>query len=161
MGSDNFIMAGAHIGHNCTLGSHVIMANTSMLGGHVTIHDRVFISGSCLVHQFCTIGTLAILQGGSATSKDVAPYTLAHGVNRLCGLNVVGLRRAGFSAAERLELKTLYRALFRSGQNLTEAVAGARKKFSGPGARVMLEFIAASKRGVCADGGVPHGNEDI
>ena len=98
-------MAGAHIAHNCVVGSHVIMANGATLGGHVTVQDRAFISGVCLVHQFCRVGTLAIMQGGSAISKDLPPFTVARGDNGICGLNVVGLRRAGFSAAERLELK--------------------------------------------------------
>jgi UDP-N-acetylglucosamine acyltransferase len=74
-------------------------------------------------------------------------------VNVLCGLNAVGLRRAGFTAAQRLELKRLYHALFRSGQNLRDAAAAAREKFSGDEAKVMLDFLAASQRGVCADGG--------
>jgi UDP-N-acetylglucosamine acyltransferase len=153
VGSHNFIMAGAHIAHNCIVGSHVIMANGAMLGGHVTVQDRAFISGACLVHQFCRVGTLAIMQGGAAISKDLPPFTVARGDNGICGLNVIGLRRAGFSADERLELKKLYHALSRSGKIFSEAVAGARKDFSSPGARVMLEFVAAAKRGVCADHG--------
>jgi UDP-N-acetylglucosamine acyltransferase len=153
VGSNNFIMAGAHIAHNCVLGSHVIMANAAMLGGHATVYDRAFISASCLVHQFCRVGTLAIMQGGSVLSKDLPPYTVAHAVNRLCGLNTVGLRRAGFSPEARLELKKLYHALFRGRQSLSEAVAAARESFSSPGAKVMLEFIAAARRGVCANSG--------
>jgi UDP-N-acetylglucosamine acyltransferase len=160
VGSHNFLMAGAHIAHNCAVGSHVIMANSATLGGHVTVQDRAFISGCCLVHQFCRVGTLAIMQGGSAISKDLPPFTVARGGNGICGLNVVGLRRAGFSAAERLELKKLYHALFRSDKNLGEAVAAAREKFSSPGAKVMLEFIAAAKRGVCTAGGVAYGENE-
>jgi len=158
VGSHNFIMAGAHIAHNCTVGSHVIMANGAMLGGHVTVQDRAFISGACLVHQFCRVGTLAIMQGGSAVSKDLPPFTVARGDNGICGLNVIGLRRAGFSAEERLELKKLYHALFRSGKNFSEAVSGAQKVFLSPGARVMLEFVAAAGRGVCADHGTARGS---
>ena len=96
VGSDNFIMASAHIGHNCAVGSQVIIANGALLGGHVTVQDRAFISGTCLVHQFTRVGTLAIMQGGAGVSKDVPPFTVARGVNGICGLNVVGLRRAGF-----------------------------------------------------------------
>lgn len=149
IGSHNFIMASAHIGHNCVVGSQVIIANSAMLGGHVTVHDRAFISGGCLVHQFCRIGALALMQGSSAVSKDLPPFTVARGINATCGLNVVGLRRAGYSAAERLELKKLYHALFRSGKLFQEAAAAARENFSSPGAKVMLEFIATATRGVC------------
>jgi UDP-N-acetylglucosamine acyltransferase len=153
IGSHNLFMAGAHVAHNCTVGDHVIMANGSMLGGHATVQDRAFLSGSCLVHQFCRVGTLAIMQGGSAITKDLPPFTVGTGFNEVCGLNAVGLRRAGCSAAERMELKRLYRALFRDGKNLREAVAAARENFSSNGAKVLIEFIATAKRGVCADTG--------
>jgi len=153
VGSHNLFMAGAHVAHNCLVGNHVIFANGATLGGHVTVQDRAFLSGHCLVHQFCRVGTLAIMQGGSAISKDLPPYTVARGDNGICGLNTVGLRRAGFSAPERLELKRLYKFLFRSGNNLRDAVTGAPDTFTSSGAKVMLAFIAAAKRGVCADTG--------
>lgn len=160
VGSHNFIMAGAHVAHNCVLGNHVIVANGAMFGGHVTVHDRAFISGNCLVHQFTRVGTLALMQGGSAVSKDLVPFTVARGDNGICGLNVIGLRRAGFSADERLELKKLYHALFRSGTNFTGAVAAAQKEFFSPGAKVMLDFIVNARRGVCADRGQARGRDE-
>jgi UDP-N-acetylglucosamine acyltransferase len=153
VGSHNLFMAGAHVAHNCLVGNHVIFANGATLGGHVTVQDRAFLSSHCLVHQFCRVGTLAIMQGGSAISKDLPPYTVARGDNGICGLNTVGLRRAGFSVPERLELKRLYKFLFRSGNNLRDAVTGAPDTFTSSGAKVMLAFIAAAKRGVCADTG--------
>ena len=151
IGSDNFLMANTHVAHNCWLGNHVIMANGALLAGYVTVHDHAFLSGNCAVHQFVRVGTLAISQGCSALTKDLPPYTLAFRGNCLCGLNVVGLRRAGFTAAERLELKRVYRVLFRQGRNLRLAVAAARKEFSSPAAKVLIDFVAASKRGVCTD----------
>ena len=160
VGSNCFFMAGAHIGHNCVVGNHVIIANGAMLGGHAVVQDRAFISGSCLVHQFTRVGTLVIMQGGAGVSKDVPPFTVARGINGICGLNVVGLRRAGFTAEQRLEMKKLYHALFRSGKNIGEAVAEARKDFSSPGAKTMLEFIATAKRGVCADAGKNRGERE-
>jgi len=99
------------------------------------------------------VGTLAIMQGGSAISTDLPPFTVALRDNEICGLNLVGLRRAGFTADQRLELKRLYHALFRSGQNLREAATAARRDYSSPAAVVLLDFLAASKRGVCADVG--------
>jgi UDP-N-acetylglucosamine acyltransferase len=152
IGSCNFFMANAHVAHNCRLGDWIILANGVLLGGHATLDDRVFLSGNCVVHQFVRVGTLALMQGGSAISKDLPPYTVAHETNVLCGLNTVGLRRAGLAPAVRLELKQLYHALFREGRNLRAAVADAQKSFSSAPARAMLDFVAASARGVCADG---------
>ena len=153
IGAHNFLMAHSHVGHNARLGNHIILANGALLARHVTVDDRVFISGNCLVHQFVRIGTLALMQGGAAISKDLPPYTVARGDNGICGLNTVGLRRAGFTTSQRLELKRLYHALFRSGKNLRRAVAEAQKQEWSESARVLLEFILASKRGVCADTG--------
>src|SRR5271170_4729699 len=151
IGSHNFLMANCHVGHNSHLSDHIIIANGALLGGHATVQERAFISGNCLVHQFVRVGTLAIMQGGSAISKDLPPFTIARGDNGICGLNAVGLRRAGFIAEERLELRKLYHALFRSGKSLRAAVAGARKEFSSPAAKVLLEFVAEARRGLCAD----------
>ena len=150
IGSHNFIMAGSHVAHNCQVGNHVILANGALLAGHVTVHDRAFISGNCLVHQFVRVGSLAMMRGGSAISQDLPPFTMCRDDNTLCGLNIVGMRRAGYSAEERLELKRLYHNLFRSGTNLRAAVAAAMPLFSGRAAKLMLEFVAATKRGVCS-----------
>lgn len=153
LGDENFLMAGSHVGHNSRVGNRVILANGALLGGHVTVQDRAFISGSCLVHQFVRIGRLALMQGGSAISKDLPPFTIARGTNGICGLNVVGLRRAGFSAADRLELRRLYQALFRSKSRLAAAVADARGRYHAPCSLEVLDFVQSSKRGVCADNG--------
>ncbi len=151
VGSNNFLMANVHVAHNCVLGNHVIIANGALLAGHVTVQDRAFISGNCLIHQFTRVGTLAIMQGGAGIGQDLPPFTIATGINTICGLNVIGLRRAGFSADDRQDLKKLYHALFRSGKNLRTAVAEAEKKFLSAGAKTVLEFITAAKRGVCTD----------
>jgi UDP-N-acetylglucosamine acyltransferase len=105
------------------------------------------------VHQFCRVGTLAMMQGGSAISRDLPPFCIALKVNEICGLNVVGLRRANISAAERMELKKIYHLLFRGGKNLCEALVEAEKSFSSASAKILLEFMASAKRGVCADVG--------
>jgi UDP-N-acetylglucosamine acyltransferase len=153
IGSHNFLMAHSHVGHNVILGNQVILANGALLAGHVTVDDRAFLSGNCLVHQFVRVGTLALMQGGSAISKDLPPFTVARGDNGICGLNAMGLRRAGFSAEQRLELKKVYHALFRSGRNLREALAAAQKEFTGEAACRMIQFVAATQRGICADTG--------
>jgi len=151
IGSHNFLMANTHVAHNCVVGNHVILANGALLGGHVEVQDRAFISGNCCVHQFCRVGTLALMQGNSVISKDLPPFTVALRVNEICGLNSVGLRRAGYTAEQRLELKRLYHRLFRGGKNRRAAVGEARENFSGAVAKILLDFVAGAKRGVCAD----------
>jgi UDP-N-acetylglucosamine acyltransferase len=151
IGSNSFIMHHSHVGHNCVVGDHVILGGGAILAGHAVVQDRAFLSGNCLVHQFTRVGTLALMQGGSAISKDLPPFTVALHENEICGLNIIGLRRAGFTAEQRLELKSAYRALFRSGQNLRAALAEARDKYANGPARTLVEFIAAAKRGVCSD----------
>lgn len=160
IGSHNLLMANSHVAHNCLLGSHVTLANGVLLGGHVTVDDRAFLSGNALVHQFVRIGTLVLMQGGAGVSKDLPPYTVARGRNRICGLNTIGLRRAGLPSSVRTELRKLYQLLFRSGQHLRESVEAARLEFSSETAQVLLNFIAASKRGVCPDIGRPARSEE-
>ena len=159
VGSNNFLMQHSHIAHNCAIGNRVILAGGALLAGHVTVQDGVFISGNCIVHQFVRIGTLAMMQGGSGVSMDLPPYTIAQGANGICGLNVVGLRRVGMSPADRLELKQVYKALFRSGQNMRAAVAAARGKFKSAAAITLIDFVAAAKRGVCSDTGAIRSRE--
>ena len=149
IGSDNFLMAHSHVGHNSRLGNLIILANGALLGGHASVADRAFISGNCLVHQFVRVGMLALMQGGAAISKDLPPFTVAYGDNSICGLNTVGLRRAGVSAEQRLELKRLYHVLFREGENIATSLAGMQKNFPGEHAQILLQFIASSQRGVC------------
>jgi UDP-N-acetylglucosamine acyltransferase len=152
-------MANCHVAHNCQLGDHVIIANGALLAGHVVVQDRAFISGNCLVHQFIRVGTLALMQGGSAVTKDLPPFTVSVRLNEICGLNTVGLRRAGFTEEQRLELRQVYHALFRSGGNLRSALKAAQKQFSSAAARTLIEFVAGAKRGVCADVGRPRSTE--
>jgi UDP-N-acetylglucosamine acyltransferase len=150
LGSHILIMAGAHVGHDSTVGDHVIMANCSALGGHVTVQEGAVLSACVVVHQFLRVGSLSMTQGGSALSQDLPPYAMArHGINLMCGLNIVGLRRAGLTAEERLELKRAYHLLFRSGTNLRQAVAEAREKYTGARTKLLLDFVATTKRGVC------------
>jgi UDP-N-acetylglucosamine acyltransferase len=160
VGSHNFLMANSHVAHNCAVGDHVILANGALLGGHAVVQDRAFISGNCLVHQFTRVGTLALMQGGAAISQDLPPFAIALRVNEICGLNVVGLRRAGFTAEQRLELKRLYHLLFRGGKDLRKAQAVARQNFSSVPATTLLDFIAEAKRGVCPDSGHATGPSD-
>lgn len=159
VGNGNFFMASSHVGHNCHVGNQNILANGALLAGHVTLADRAFISGNCLVHQFCRIGRLAMMQGGSAISKDLPPFAVARGDNGMCGLNVVGLRRAGFDAAERLALRRLYHHLFRSPGRRAALLEEARTLFPSAACAEMVDFVAAARRGVCTDTGRASGSE--
>ena len=151
IGSNNFLMQNSHVGHNCVMGNHVILAGGALLAGHAVAQDRAFISGNCLIHQFTRVGALAMMQGGSAVSKDLPPFTIALHQNEICGLNIIGLRRAGFTSEQRLKLKAAYRLLFRSGKNLRAAIAEAQRQFIDGPARTLVDFVATAKRGVCSD----------
>jgi UDP-N-acetylglucosamine acyltransferase len=153
IGSHNFLMANAHVGHNAHVRNHIIIANGALLAGHVTVADRVFISGNCLLHQFVRVGTLAMMQGGAGISQDLPPFTIARGDNGICGLNIVGLRRAGFPPELRRELKRLYLVMFRGGRKLREAIEEARDEFHSEPSKVLIDFVASSKRGICSDTG--------
>jgi UDP-N-acetylglucosamine acyltransferase len=153
IGSNNLLMANCTVGHNAVLGNHVVVANGALLAGHVIIDDRVFISGNCMLHQFVRVGTLSMMQGGAGISKDLPPYMIATGGNRIAGLNTIGLRRAGFSSGERLELRRMYHAIFRTELRFREALARAKEQFTSEKARVLLGFLETGRRGFCIDRG--------
>lgn len=167
IGNGNFLMAGCHVGHNCHIGNQNIIANGALLAGHVQVADRAFISGTCVIHQLCRIGRLALMQGGSGISKDLPPFCIARGNNGIAGLNTIGLRRAGITAGERLELRRAYHRLFRGRQRLQQAIASVRAEFANsPLVLELVEFVATSRRGVCRDSSLrtaaiePGGEED-
>ncbi len=155
IGNDNYIMANAHVGHNCQIGSGVIITNSALLAGHVSVEDKAVISGLVGIHQFCRIGTFAIVGGMSVIVQDVPPYMLIDGNPSLVyGLNTVGLRRAGFSQELRHYLKTAYKILYRSNLNTSQALAKIEKELP-PLSEInhLLDFIKKSKRGICSGRG--------
>jgi UDP-N-acetylglucosamine acyltransferase len=150
IGDKNFLMAGAHVGHNCEIGNNVIIANNCLLGGYVRVDDGAFLGGGCVFHQFMHVGRLVIAQGGSAFSKDIPPFTLAAERNAVFGLNIIGLRRAGFSASERDEIKEAFKLVYQSGLNISQTLEKAASMNLGPLAREFFDFVAAAKkRGIC------------
>ena len=150
IGDHCFLMAGAHLAHNCHLGDHVVIANNALLAGHVTVGDRVFIGGGCVFHQHMRIGRLAMCQGLSGFGKDIPPFTTAAEINGIAGLNVIGLRRAGFTAAQRTEIKAAFSLLYRRGLNTAQALESAREQQWGEAAQAFWDFVAgAKKRGLC------------
>jgi UDP-N-acetylglucosamine acyltransferase len=152
IGDQNFFMAGAHVGHNCEIGNKVIVANNCLLGGYVSVADGAFLGGGCVFHQFMRIGRLAIAQGASAFSKDIPPFLIAAERNYVFGLNTVGLRRAGFSSAQRDEIKRVFKLLYLSGLNTRQALEKSTEtEWTEPG-REFFHFVseAIAKRGICA-----------
>lgn len=150
IGHKNFLMAGAHVGHNCEIGNNVIIANNCLLGGHVRVGDGAFLGGACVFHQFIGVGRLAITQGASAFSKDIPPFVIAAERNYVFGLNVIGLRRAGFGAKDRDEIKAAFKIIYASGLNVSEALKKAAEMNFGNAAQEFLDFVAnAKKRGIC------------
>lgn len=150
IGNHNFLMATAHVGHNCKLGDHIILANGSLLGGYVVVGDHVFISGNCVVHQFVRIGDFALMRGLSGTSRDVPPFAIVDWQHTVRGVNVIGLKRAGFDEKRIRAIREAFRTLFRKGRNLSLAVKEVKETHeANTDVSALLEFIEASKRGVC------------
>jgi UDP-N-acetylglucosamine acyltransferase len=148
VGDDCFLMAFAHVAHDCVLRDRVIIANNSALGGHVEIASQAFVSGGVEIHQFCRVGRLAMIAGGSTLRQDALPYVLAAGYSaRPCGLNVVGLKRAGFNTAELWILKEALRLLTRATLSRAEALERLAD-LKHPLADEVAEFVRSSKRGI-------------
>jgi len=150
IGNKNFLMAYSHVGHDSKLGNNIIMANSVALGGHIVIGDHAIIGGIVGVHQFVRIGPYAIVGGQSAVTLDIPPYVTAAG-NRaqLYGLNLVGLKRKGFSEQAISTLKKAYKIIFRSGMTQDEALDRVEEEMSSSQeAMHLVEFIKSSKRGV-------------
>jgi UDP-N-acetylglucosamine acyltransferase len=150
IGDGNFLMAGAHVGHNCEIGNSVIIANNCLLGGYVRVDDGAFLGGGCVFHQNIHVGRLAITQGGSAFSKDIPPFVIAAERNYVFGLNVIGLRRANLSSQDRDEIKAAFKLIYASGMNISQSLEKASERKFGAAAREFIDFVAsAKKRGIC------------
>jgi UDP-N-acetylglucosamine acyltransferase len=152
LGDDNYIMIGTHVAHNCRLGSNIVVCNNCSLAGYVEVEDGAFFSGGVVVHQFSKIGRLAMIGGNTRVNLDVPPFLLVSEFNVAArGLNLVGLRRAGFAKETIRGLKQAYRILYRSGLPLGEALDRIEREIPEPEVRHFVEFIRSSKRGICRD----------
>ncbi len=150
VGNDNLFLAYSHVAHDCHVANRVIMSNGATLAGHVIVDDYAILSGLCAVHQFTRIGCHAMVAGGSMVAQDVAPYTMVQGDRaKTVGLNLVGLKRRGFSEELLRDIKKAYRAVFRSGLKVEEALEliAAEVKDS-PEVKIFMDFIKQSERGV-------------
>ena len=151
IGDECFLMANSHVAHNVRLGRRVILVNGALLAGYVEVGDYAFISGNAVVHQFVRIGRLAMMGGQGAVSQDIPPFCTGRSGagNEILGLNIVGLRRAGFKPETRQALKAAFKTLYRSGLTISRAVDKIRAECTDPAVAEFADFIAASKRGVC------------
>lgn len=150
VGRECFIMSYVHLAHDCQLGDNIIISNGTQLAGHITVEDRVTISGLCAIHQFVRIGQYAFIGGCSRVSQDVPPFVRAVGnPMKLFGLNSVGLQRSGFAQVTVRELKKAYQMCFRSELNLSQAVERARLEIEQiTEVQAFLDFLETSQRGV-------------
>jgi UDP-N-acetylglucosamine acyltransferase len=158
IGDHCLMMVGTHVAHDCHLGNHVIMANNAMLAGHVHVADRAYISGAAGVHQFCRVGSFAMVGGQAHLVQDVPPYVTVDGLSSLAvGLNKIGLRRAGFDQASIQELMKAYRVVYRSGLPWAELLERLRTAFPVGPASLFYEFLSTTARGIISERRAPPG----
>jgi UDP-N-acetylglucosamine acyltransferase len=151
IGSDNYLMAYSHVGHDCRVGNQTVFTNAATLGGHVTVDDFATIGAFSAVHQFCRVGKYAFIGGFSVITQDVLPFLRVAGMRPvlLYGLNSIGLRRRGFSRERLNTLKEIFRIIFYSNLNTTQAVDRVKTLFPPHEDREeVIQFILASTRGI-------------
>lgn len=151
IGSHGFFMVGSHVGHNCRVANHVTMINHGVLGGHVQVAEKAIIGGNCAVHQFCRVGTLAMISNNSAHNTDIPPYVISMNINTFSQLNAVGLRRSGMGPESVNAIRQMFKLVFRQSGNLplTRAFDQLPPELaSRPEIQHFINFCRESKRGV-------------
>jgi UDP-N-acetylglucosamine acyltransferase len=152
VGSGNYIMTSGHIAHNCIIGDNTVIASCSLVAGYAEVEDQAFISGGVVIHQYSKIGRLAMIGGNTRVNSDVPPFFLCSDFNVAAkGLNLVGLKRAGFTLSEIGLLKNAYRLLYRSNLKLEEALLRIETEFPSPHTLHLVNFVRSSKRGICRE----------
>jgi len=149
IGSHNFFMVNAHVAHDCRIGNRCIFANGALLGGHCELADNVYLSGNSAVHQFVRIGRLALLSGCSASTKDIPPFIIQQNIDTVVGVNVIGMRRAGFSHAQIDAVRQAFRVLFRENMVLPAALCLLERDLGHIDVVAeMITFLRQSHRGI-------------
>ena len=150
IGNDNLFMAYSHVAHDCIVHDHAILANGATLAGHVAIESSAILGGLSAVHQFCRIGCHTMISGGSMVAQDIPPYTVAQGDRaKTMGLNLIGMKRRGFSEETISGIKKAYRIIFRSGMRLEEALDMIAKELESTAELDhFVSFIKESQRGI-------------
>jgi len=149
VGDHNFFMAGSHAGHDCQIGSHGIFANDTLFAGHVTIGDQVITGGHAVVHQFCRIGRGAMISGLMGVGKDLLPWFLCTGINICGGVNLIGLRRNGFTREQIDTVRWIFKTLYRTGKSIKAATDDLRQRVDDPLIAEYISFIETASRGIC------------
>jgi len=150
VGDDNFLMAHTHVAHDATVGHGCIFANGAVIGGHAIIQDRVFLSGNTGVHQNCIVGRLAMVSATSSATKDVPPFSIVEGRNRVIGVNLVGLKRGGLTTMQTTGIRRAYRLLLVSGLLLKPALQRIERELGHIDVVMeLVKFFAIAQRGVC------------
>ncbi len=150
MGDHNMLMVGAHVAHDCSVGSHCILVNHVLLGGHVHVEDRAYLGGGSAVHQFCRVGRLAMIGGLAKVTQDVPPFVMIEGAgptSQVIGLNKVGLRRNGYTPEQIVQIKEAYRVIYREGRRWSEVLEILKTKFTSGPAAMFHDFLKVGKRG--------------
>ena len=151
VGNDNLLMAYTHVAHDCVVKNHVVLANAATLAGHVEVDDYVILGGLSAVHQFARIGCHVMASGGAMIAQDVAPYSIVQGDRaKTVGLNLIGLKRRGFSQEALGNIKNMYKLVFRSNLKLEEAIGQIEEQFdcSADEVATYLNFLKNSERGL-------------
>lgn len=162
VGAGCFLMAGAHVAHDCAVGDQVVMANQALLAGHVTVGASAFIGGGAAVHQFVRIGESVMLGGLARITRDLAPYTMVAERDEVSGLNLVGLKRRGFSREAIRELKDAFHGVYGTPGNIRQVARAllSAGRFVTPEAVAFLTFFTTGKRGFARPGRVGAGAAD-
>ena len=149
VGDRNFLMAVSHLAHDVIVGNDNVLANNVMIAGHVHIGNKIFFGGGTAIHQFIHVGDFAMTQGNCGMTRDIPPYCVVHKINQLSGLNVVGMRRGGFTREERKEIKLAYSLVLNSKFTREEALEEAKKADFGPVAAKLVEAVRSpSSKGI-------------
>jgi len=149
IGNGCMFMAFSHVGHDCNVGDGVVLANQSLLAGHVDVEEKVTISAAVAVHQFCRIGTLAMIGGRARINQDVPPYCLVNHRGEVSGVNLIGLRRNGLTSQERIAVSGAFKMFFRTDRMRTEAIEDVARQYpENPVIVRFVEHVLASKRGI-------------
>jgi len=146
VGNNNFLMVGVHMGHDSSVANRVVIANNCLLAGHVEVQDGAVLGGGSVFHQFLRVGKICMVRGGERFNKDIPPFVSAYGTSLVSGINAIGLKRAGFSAETRMEIKKAFKLIYREGFNISQAIEESQKQSWGPEAQYFLDFIATAKR---------------
>lgn len=152
IGDDNYIMTSGHIAHNCRIGNRNVIASCALVAGHVEMEDNAFLSGGVVVHQWSKIGRFAMVGGNTRVNSDVPPYFLYSDFHVAAkGINIVGLKRAGFSVEQVRRLKEAYQLLYRRGLKLEDALGRIEAEIADEHTLHLVKFIRGSKRGITRD----------